>query len=460
MSVMEEEEGRVLQSHTTGKFLIKSSRASFSIAFGGIRAPLSVVYSWFLRKKVTTWRRERRSEKRKEAPANELDFSKFQEEAIRVQNPSQNAENCGATGGWLRRHGRRWLEISAYSVFVLVGQTMATILGRVYYERGGNSKWMGTLVQVSGFPILIPFLLIKTSPAAADDAASRPNPPSCLLRAATYLLFGTLVTGASLLYSIGMEYLTVSTFTLISASQLGFNALFAFFMNVQKITPLIINSIFLLTISSVLLFFQPPDSRQSQENQSTARKKHFIIGCICTLIGSALFGLTLAVGQFIINKYLNKPTLRDLLNFIITQSLIATCAVVIGLFASGEWRTLGTEMRGFQLGEVWYVMTLVCAALSWEMFTVGVLGLLLKVSGLFANVLIMLSVPVVPAAGVLVLHDQMNGVKVISMVLAVWGFLSFAYDEYVEEKKEKDENENGDGNAPSEVPLVERGNQA
>nr|GMD09204.1 probable purine permease 9 [Ipomoea batatas] len=78
------------------------------------------------------------------------------------------------------------------------------------------------------------------------------------------------------------------------------------------------------------------------------------------------------------------------------------------------------------------------------------------VSGLFANVLIMLSVPVVPAAGVLVLHDQMNGVKVISMVLAVWGFLSFAYEEYVKEKKEKDENEN----APSEVPLVERGNQA
>nr|GLL28963.1 probable purine permease 9 [Ipomoea trifida]GMD11597.1 probable purine permease 9 [Ipomoea batatas] len=400
MSAMEEEEGRVMQSHTT-----------------------------------------------------------VQEEAIRVQNPSQNAENGGATGGWLRRHGRRWLEISAYSVFVLVGQTMATILGRVYYERGGNSKWMGTLVQVTGFPILIPFLLIKTSPAAADDgdaAASRPKPPSCLLRVATYLLFGALVTGASLLYSIGMEYLTVSTFTLISASQLGFNALFAFFMNVQKITPLIINSIFLLTISSVLLFFQPPDRRQSQENQSTARKKHFIIGCICTLIGSALFGLTLALGQFIINKYFNKPTLRDLLNFIITQSLIATCAVVVGLFASGEWRTLGTEMRGFQLGEVWYVMTLVCAALSWEMFTVGVLGLLLKVSGLFANVLIMLSVPVVPAAGVLVLHDQMNGVKVISMVLAVWGFLSFAYEEYVKEKKEKDENEN----APSEVPLVERGNQA
>nr|GMD09205.1 probable purine permease 9 [Ipomoea batatas] len=382
-----------------------------------------------------------------------------QEEAIRVQNPSQNAENGGATGGWLRRHGRRWLEISAYSVFVLVGQTVATILGRVYYVRGGNSKWIGTLVQVAGFPILIPFLFIKTAPAAADDG-SRTKPPSFLFRAAAYLLFGILIAGSSLLYSVGMEYLTVSTFTLISASQLGFNALFAFFMNVQKITPLIINSIFLLTISSVLLFFQPPDRRQSQENQSAAGKKHFIIGCICTLIGSALFGLTLAVGQFILNKFLKKYTLRDLLNFIIIQSLIATCAVVIGLFASGEWRTLGAEMRGFQLGEVSYVMTLVWAAVCWEMFTVGVLGLLLKVSGLFANVLIMLSVPVVPAAAVVVLHDQMSGVKVISMVLAVWGFLSFAYEEYVKEMKEKDENENGVGNAPSQVPLVERGNPA
>ncbi|XP_019169802.1 PREDICTED: probable purine permease 9 [Ipomoea nil] len=380
-----------------------------------------------------------------------------QEEAIRVENHSQKAENGGAGGGWMRRHGRRWLEISAYSVFVLVGQTVATILGRVYFEKGGNSKWMGTLVQVAAFPILIPFLFIKTSPAADDDdgdAASRTKSPSCLYRAANYLLFGMLVAGGSLLYSVGMEYLTVSTFTLITASQLGFNALFAFFTHAQKLTPLIINSIFLLTISSVLLFFQPLNQREIQESQSTAGKKHFIIGCICTLMGSALFGLTLTLGQIILNKFVKKCTLRDVLNFLIILSIIATCAVVIGLFASGEWRTLGAEMRGFQLGQVSYVMTLVWEALCWEMFTVGVLGLLLKVSGLFANVLIMLSVPVVPAAAVVVLHDEMNGVKVISMVLAVWGFLSFAYDEYLEETKEKDENE------PSEVPLVERGNQA
>lgn len=112
-------------------------------------------------------------------------------------------------------------------------------------------------------------------------------------------------------------------------------------------------------------------------------------------------------------------------------------------------------MKGFELGEVSYVMNLVWSALCWEMFTVGVLGLLLKVSGLFANVLIMLSVPVIPAVAVVVLHDEINGVKVISMVLAVWGFASFAYQQYLDEMKVKDGD--GDGSIASvDVPLVER----
>ena len=41
--------------------------------------------------------------------------------------------------------------------------------------------------------------------------------------------FGLLLAGNSFLYSVGMKYLPVSTVTLISASQLAFNAFFSYF---------------------------------------------------------------------------------------------------------------------------------------------------------------------------------------------------------------------------------------
>jgi len=45
--------------------------------------------------------------------------------------------------------------VAVYTFFVISGQSAATILGRLYYENGGNSKWLATVVQLVGFPILL-----------------------------------------------------------------------------------------------------------------------------------------------------------------------------------------------------------------------------------------------------------------------------------------------------------------
>lgn len=46
---------------------------------------------------------------------------------------------------------KKWLRISIYAFFVLSCQALSTILGRLYYENGGQSTWMGALVQIIGF---------------------------------------------------------------------------------------------------------------------------------------------------------------------------------------------------------------------------------------------------------------------------------------------------------------------
>ncbi|RAL49957.1 hypothetical protein DM860_018271 [Cuscuta australis] len=116
-------------------------------------------------------------------------------------------------------------------------------------------------------------------------------------------------------------------------------------------------------------------------------------------------------------------------------SFIATCCCVVGLFASGEWRSLKGEMEGYAKGKVSYVMTLVWTALCWQICSVGLLGLTFEVSSLFSNVISTLALPSVPVLGVILFGDKMDAVKVIALVLAVWGFLSYVYQQYLDESK-------------------------
>ncbi|KAL1135071.1 hypothetical protein V6Z11_A12G149200 [Gossypium hirsutum] len=50
----------------------------------------------------------------------------------------------------------------------------------------------------------------------------------------------------------------------------------------------------------------------------------------------------------------------------IYTSVVASCLSTIGLFASGEWKSLQHEMEVFGTGSVSYVLTLVWTAISWQ----------------------------------------------------------------------------------------------
>lgn len=124
------------------------------------------------------------------------------------------------------------------------------------------------------------------------------------------------------------------------------------------------------------------------------------------------------------------------------QCLVASFATLIGLFASNEWKGLRKELVGYELGNVSYIMTLVWTALSWQLFSIGAVGLIFEVSSLFCNVISCLGLPIVQVLAAVIFHDKMDGLKVISMILAIWGFLSYIYQHYVDDQKSKTTIEN------------------
>jgi hypothetical protein len=319
----------------------------------------------------------------------------------------------------------------ALNIFFLVaGQTASTLLGRFYYNQGGNSKWMSTFVQTAGFPVLfIALYLFRSKSPSTQTTTSNPE-TSVAKITLIYIALGLIIAADDLMYSYGLLYLPVSTYSLICASQLAFNAVFSYVLNAQKFTALIFNSVILLTFSAALLGVD----EDSQGTNGLSRGK-YILGFALTLGASATYSLILSLMQVTFEKVIKKETFSVVLNMQIYTALVATIASLIGLFASGEWKTLEGEMHTFSSGRLSYVMTLVWTAVSWQIASVGVVGLIFVVSSLFSNVISTLALPIIPVFAVIFFHDKMDGVKIIAMLMAIWGFVSYGYQLYISDKK-------------------------
>ncbi|KAJ8756085.1 hypothetical protein K2173_024632 [Erythroxylum novogranatense] len=320
-----------------------------------------------------------------------------------------------------------WLLVALNIFFLIAGQSAAILLGRFYYDKGGKSKWLATLVQTAGFPILfVPYFLF---PSLQEPSTSTQS-PSVRTLAMIYFFLGVLIAGDNYLYSVGLLYLSASTYSLISASQLAFNAVFSFFINSQKFTSLILNSVVVLSFSAALIAVN-----DDSQGPSGVSKLKYLIGFLCTLSASAIYSLLLSLMQLSFQKVIRKETFSVALEMQIYTSLFASCVSLVGLFASGEWNTLHGEMQSFGTGRVSYVMTLVWTAVTWQLCSVGVVGLIYVVSSLFSNVISTVALAISPIAAVIVFHDKMNSIKVIALLMALWGFATYTYQNYLDDSK-------------------------
>ncbi|KAH9313779.1 hypothetical protein KI387_022406 [Taxus chinensis] len=322
------------------------------------------------------------------------------------------------------------LVLVALSILVLiVGQSSATLLSRYYFDNGGNSRWLSTLLQCVGWPILIIPLLFYLQNQKKSSKLTTLTTKLVLI----YVALGLLVAGDNLLYSWGVSFMPASTYSLLCSTQLAFNAVFAFMLNKQKISPAVLNSLVILTFSAVLLGIHSGSDRPPGVSSS-----EYVIGFICTIAASALYGLILPLMQLVFKRVLKKETFAVVLEMQIYTSIVATAVCIIGLFASGESQHIRNEASSFTKGKVAYYMTLIWSAIGWQVCSVGVVGLIFLVSSLFSNVISTVGLPVVPILSVWFFHDNVNALKIISMLLSIWGFVSYVYGGYADSKSIKD----------------------
>ncbi|KAH9627386.1 hypothetical protein KSS87_001225 [Heliosperma pusillum] len=246
----------------------------------------------------------------------------------------------------LRRFEWRIL-ITLFILFILLGQAAAVLLGRLYYNNGGKSKWMATLVQIVAFPVLLPLYKLVPKKKTENDTP----------------------TTQSSVYKIASFYIFIGLF-----------------------------------------------------------------------LAGMWYGLYFSLTQFAFQRIIKKTDFKATVDMIVYPAFVASLATVVGLLVSGDWKMMKTEMHAYELGKVSYVMTLVWTALTWQLYSIGIVGLINKVSSLFSNVVATLGLPIVPVLAVIFFHDSMDGVKVVAMVLAIWGFVSYGYQQYLDYCKPETEN--------------------
>lgn len=318
----------------------------------------------------------------------------------------------------MHKNLRWWISVSLDIALLLTGQTCATLLNRYYYNQGGNSKWIETLTFSAAFPILYLPLLFFTTPSTYEQ-------PDLVKVYMAYLGIGLLSVADSLMYSYALLYLSVSTYSLLCSTQLAFNAVFSYFINKEKFTHLTLNSVVLLSCSAAIIGL-----RTGSDSASVDPKK-IPLGIILTIAASATYSFILSIMELAFDKVIKSRYFSSVLNMQIYTALVSTCAALVGLFASNEFKTLRSEIEEYKKGKIGWIMTVVWSSVAWQMTNVGLVGLIFEASSLFSNVISTLAMPIVPVFAVILFKDEMDGMKVVSLLLALWGSASYFYQHYL-----------------------------
>ncbi|KAJ0233240.1 hypothetical protein HA466_0284530 [Hirschfeldia incana] len=295
-------------------------------------------------------------------PSDNFSNNMDEEESMLLEKEDEEKSNVLHQLMKLKR-SQRWIFVFISIFFLILAQAAAVLLGRFYYDQGGNSKWISTLVQTVGFPILyLPLCLLPASSHTSSSSSSSSS-SSCSFKTLVWihLSLGLAIGFDNLLYSYGLLLLSASAYSLTCGTQLIFSAIFSRFINSEKITIWTGMSVILLTISALVIALGG-----DSDSPSGGYKWTYMIGCLLTLLASLIYSLQLSLMQYSFENIIKRETFGVVLEMQIYTSLVASCVSVIGLFASGEWKMLRMEMEEFHKGQVSYVLTLVGTAFSWH----------------------------------------------------------------------------------------------
>ncbi|XP_073127514.1 purine permease 3-like [Henckelia pumila] len=309
-------------------------------------------------------------------------------------------------------------------VILAIGNCGGPLVMRLYFIRGGKRIWFTSWLETGGFPIILIPLLAAYTRRRKSAAGAR------LFLMKPRLFFGSAAIGVltgldDYLYAYGVAKIPISTCALIVATHLGFTATFAWLLVKQKFTAYSVNAVVLLTVGAVVLGLHVSGDRPEGE-----KNKEYFLGFFMTMAAAALYGFILPVVELMYLKAkqaLNYSVVKEVQ---VVMCFFATAFCTVGMFINNDLQAIPREAKEFQLGEAKYYMVIICSAILWQCFFLGVVGVIFYSSSLLSGIVITVLLPLTQLLAVVFYREKFQPEKGVSLFLAVWGFISYFFGEF------------------------------
>jgi hypothetical protein len=347
--------------------------------------------------------------------------------------------------------GHRLSPLVIISAFLVLLGAGGSLLIRVYFVQGGQSLWLSTMIQVSGWPLLLPPICISLLLRSRRRDRDRDGGYSIaddLLQprlVGAVAVLGVLFALACYAYSLGSQALPLTTSSLLQATQLAFNALCAFVFAGIRFTPFSVNAVVLLTVGPAVLGVGPSSSDETVSGEGS--RTAYWAGFTECMASAALMGLVVPLFEVAMSRYGRRtapaggaftgapPSYVTVMQVQAVMGAAGTVLCLVGMAVMEEFQAVPREAATFGLGETSYCLVLIFGTVSWQLCNLGIMGLVACSSSLLAGIMLALLLPLSEVLAVVFLHEKFDGVKGVALVLCLWGFVSYLYGESAQNKK-------------------------
>lgn len=159
-------------------------------------------------------------------------------------------------------------------------------------------------------------------------------------------------------------------------------------------------------------------------------KSQYLVGFFMTLGASAFFAIMLPLIELEYKTVGRRVDYQLVMEIQFVLSMAATVFCVVGMVVNKDFKAIQTEAKEYKLGEAMYYTVLICSALVWQCFYLGAAGVIHYGSSLLSGVIIAVCLPITEILAVFFYHESFQVEKGVSLLLSLWGFVSFFYGEF------------------------------
>ncbi|XP_059630281.1 purine permease 3-like [Cornus florida] len=318
-------------------------------------------------------------------------------------------------------------------ILLTIGKCGGPLIMRLYFTKGGKRVWLSSWLETGGWPIMFIPIIINYIHRRAKDGSASTSTKLFFMKPRLFIasaVIGILTGADDYLYAYGVARLPVSTSTLIGSTQLVFTAGFAYLLVKQKFTSYSINAVVLLSVGAGVLALHTSSDRPNGESN-----KEYYLGFFMTLLAAVLYGFILPLVELTYKKAKQAISYTLVMEIQMVMCFFATAFCTVGMLFNNDFKVIPREAREYELGEAKYYVVLVFSALFWQGFFLGANGVIFCASSLFSGILMAVLLPVIETLAVVFYHEKFKAEKGVTLVLSLWGFVSYFYGEIKHSKK-------------------------